>query len=317
MYSTRRCQRSNASIFRRRGLSLVGGLAALSVYTNPRKLVLDEIATIAISDSIPVVGGSIGANGEIVAWLRSPLGIAVSRNGALFRMDVPGLHSVVSADFVDDSTIEIVDSQSASIVRTSTTGRVILKTPMAVLGRIRGAVHTSKGWFVVSQPSTGALHVNQILHGDSVKVIARLPRPAERIDTVTVPIRVSEFGSGIIVTLTRAPFTSTAIEYGGSPILRFNPFRDDSVASVVGKTGQRFWVSSPLVALDSGYIQTLSHLSSDQRFFIRYDESGAIESRVVIQAALAVVAASPKLKEVIFARRVNSLQLVRYRWTWR
>ncbi|GEM_PF-5547392 len=131
------------------------------------------------------------------------------------------------------------------------------------------------------------------------------------------PVRVTADGEGAIVTLARTPFTSTSVSPSGELRRIGEPLLDSAISNVIQNSGARFWSASPLVSLDSGFLQTLSHLSSDRRFLLRFDKVGRLASSTIVNAPIAVVAADPNVRRLLTARRINELELVNYRWTWK
>lgn len=76
------------------------------------------------------------------------------------------------------------------------------------------------------------------------------------------------------------------------------------------------WRAMPAVALDCGWLLTLTDLASDRRLLLRYDAAGALARVTPLDAPFGLVAGRPAATTLLAARRAGAMELVWYRWRW-
>jgi len=77
------------------------------------------------------------------------------------------------------------------------------------------------------------------------------------------------------------------------------------------------WASLPVVALNGGFVQTIVDEARDRRLMVVYGPDGRVLSTLVVNAALALMAASHRQARIYGARRTDILEIVEYSYRWR
>lgn len=136
---------------------------------------------------------------------------------------------------------------------------------------------------------------------DSVRTIARY--------------RLSPSSRGVLLTGIMAPFPVLRVEVEGP--------RVDTLAMVTRETpiaalrdSLAHWRALPAISLDCTLLLTLSDLTTDRRFLVRYGATDQVEQVTPLEAPLGLIARVPGEDAVLAARRAGELELVWYDWHW-
>ncbi|MDX2121600.1 MAG: hypothetical protein SF070_11170 [Gemmatimonadota bacterium] len=127
---------------------------------------------------------------------------------------------------------------------------------------------------------------------------------------------LSETGSALLLTRLTEPFEVLRLELATGRVDTLAvPFRDAALRAALPDTVAQ-WRALPAVALDCGWLLTLSDLRSDRRLLLRYDASGGLAKVTPLDAPFGVMAGRPAEGTLLAARRAGELELVWYQWRW-
>ncbi len=127
---------------------------------------------------------------------------------------------------------------------------------------------------------------------------------------------LSETGSALLLARLTAPFEVLRLELATGRVDTLAvPFRDAALRAALPDTVTQ-WRALPAVALDCGWLLTLSDLQSDRRLLLRYDAAGGLAKVTPLDAPFGVMAGRPAEGMLLAARRAGELELVWYQWHW-
>lgn len=127
---------------------------------------------------------------------------------------------------------------------------------------------------------------------------------------------LSETGSALLLTRLTAPFEVLRLTAAtGTVDTLAVPFGDAALRLALPDTVAQ-WRALPAVALDCGWVLTLSDLQSDRRLLLRYDTAGGLAKVTPLDAPFGVMAGRPAEGTLLAARRAGELELVWYQWRW-
>ena len=127
---------------------------------------------------------------------------------------------------------------------------------------------------------------------------------------------LSEAGTGLLLTRLTAPFEVLRLDpKAGTVDTVAVPFRAAELRAALPDTVD-YWRALPAVALDCGWLLTLSDLRSDRRLLLRYEARGGLAKVTPLDAPFGVMAGRPAEGTLLAARRAGGLELVWYQWRW-
>jgi hypothetical protein len=225
----------------------------------------------------------------------------------------------VGADFaVNSSNIEVVDASRFSIVVFAPNGALQAEYPLPLTGVPESAVRIGYAWFIGQRSTDGGYRIDAVdgRHPTSSLSILRASRnPRDSATSGTLMLSVVR--GDLLVTRLFAPFKSVRLTSRGDTVLVFESPPIGSQRQWLGRRSTARWIGLPIIALDSGYLQTFSDVKSDRRLLVRYAADGRIRRITRLDAPIGVVAADPDHDLLFAVRTVGTAELVRYKWTWR
>ncbi len=117
--------------------------------TQPVEISIQQYSSVH-AGALPIVGATLGANDNFVAWLKSPQGVAVGNATSIRIVPISVVASVVGASFISDSIIQVVDRENARITTATIRGRIVSQHTVRLDGRIVAAALARNRWFIVS-----------------------------------------------------------------------------------------------------------------------------------------------------------------------
>ncbi len=171
------------------------------------------------------------------------------------------------------------------------------------------AIAEGDGWLVLSRD---VARRTAVLLRVGATGVAELYRSEAGHEGGPAPrLRLSTAGDTLLLTRSTAPFTVLRLDRRGHPI--------DSLAAPplpIPPESLSTWRAQAAVPLDCGVLLPLANLAGDQRLLLRFDNSGRFRLLTAVDAPIGFVASRPDAQELIAARRVGALELVRYSWRW-
>lgn len=289
------------------------------------RLRLTEIRSYALPQSFAWLGSTVAPSGATLLWSAQPQSylILVTAEGQLRRV-IPRrpLPVHTGAALADGGwRIDVVDPAVPAVLSLDAAGTVIDSQPIrapGLQGRIVEARLAGNSWFigVLETPTEYAVYRSDP-GSAATKVYAR---PLDRNATPARPgVRLGHVDTGVTLSLTRPPFETVVLTRSGTVRARLSLRSARSRGSTLSSLGDEIeeWTALPALPLDSGFIQTFSHLKSDRRILVMYGADGAELRHVVMNTPLGLLESLPARRLVVGARATGrSRELVVYRWCW-
>lgn len=124
------------------------------------------------------------------------------------------------------------------------------------------------------------------------------------------------YGSLTIVSQPEPPFRITTFNPSTGTGSTFRPFAE-MLATAMGRPDSQALqglVALPALALDHGFLQTLSDVRSNTRVIVVYSEDGSVLSHQTLDVPMAFVESMPERRLAWAVRRTNVLEVLEYRW---
>lgn len=148
----------------------------------------------------------------------------------------------------------------------------------------------------------GAVTLFQSASADSVQ---RIPR-----------YHLAGSAAGLLLTRLTAPFDLLLVDPArGTVDTIARPLADATRYGAVIDSSL-YWRALPGVALDCGWLLTLTDLQSDRRLLLRYDAGRRLAKVTPLDAPFGVMAGRASEATLLAARRAGALELVWYQWRW-
>lgn len=298
-------------------LATLWSISAPRLCCQQKHLRLVESEAWTVPETFPVSGVAASPRGEIVLWARTVAGLVVL-DSALHRarnVPLPFSSGPVAASAGEGDALEVVVDDPPGVIYLDRSGAIDSTHALHIHGTLRAATKTSSGWWVVAT--------------DSIRGTSLSRYPARRASEPEVTSSLdSSFGllsplaTGVCVTEQHRPFRTRVYATDGRRAGDFGPplALVDSLAGTVDQSEARArasWQSLPTLPLDSGYLQTLTDLTSDRRIVVVYEANGDGLSARMVRAPLGFSASEPERHVLVASRRSNYLEILQYRWRWR
>ncbi|MBK9690866.1 MAG: hypothetical protein IPO73_04110 [Gemmatimonadetes bacterium] len=281
----------------------------------PAALYLEQQAAYPLPPHLGIEGATALVDGGYALW---------AADGTIFEVDPGGvrLERHLPRDLRPVGLTPVPGGFRFLDLRTGTEYQLGADTLPAVLGRVPlapgqeldGARWVDDGWllavrdtlarrFLLRRVATGGAHT---VYASSVAdTVPRIPR-----------YHLSPAGPALLLTHLTAPFEVLRVDprTGGVDTLA-TPAADPAVRAALPDT-LAGWRALPAVALDCGWLLTLTDLTSDQRLLLRYDAAGALARVTPLAVPFGLVAGRPAAATLLAARRAGAMELVWYAWRW-
>jgi hypothetical protein len=299
--------------------SLTASLFALcaSAQTSPSvhtRLHLEEIARIALSKNFDASGAELSPSGSVLVWSRNQRTVAVLKRGLAYPICGRRTVDPISAAFTEgDSVIEVIDSVSRRVIQAGTNGRCVELAGRIPDGSV-AAAHVPTGWYVASIDTIG----------EGTLSYRRTDEPAKWISVVDgdsptgralhlATSAMAAVGNRILISSLRSPFDWALYDSTGRVLAR----SDRALAIRLSQGDEIGWTLGLGVhALDSGFVEVLGDLRSDERKLALFDASGRFLRIASVPAPLGILHTLPVTRRLVVLRRLNTPELVIYSWRW-
>lgn len=124
---------------------------------------------------------------------------------------------------------------------------------------------------------------------------------------------LGEWDHGPLVSLVSPPFANYLINERGILEREFAP----KVSSEITRTPSSvLLVSLSTLRLDSGYLQVIANPKTFARILVTYDDYGAMNKSVRIDAPLGFISSYPARRTLLALRQLEHQEIVAYQWHW-
>lgn len=213
----------------------------------------------------------------------------------------------IGVQFVNERGLEIVDTATGEVVTADSAGVAYSRHSLPGSRQAVAAARTPTGWIVAIPGS------------DSTPSHLRLPDGGGTWVPDSTYARTLGLAGGARETLmwqSSSPFRAWRIGMNSVPaeLERITPgwFADDVAHSLRLDAG--IWSSTSVVAVGSGYLQTLAHRGTDRRLLLWFDSLGRFVRHAAMDAPFGFVASAADAPVVLAVRTLNTTELVKYSW---
>jgi hypothetical protein len=277
---------------------------------------LREVASTTLPDSFEIKGAALSRDGRVVVvWSGNQRHLLVDRGGgaSVLPAGIP-LTPLAVGFAASDSLLEVIDAERRSLLVLSWAGKVIAEHALDLPWRVESATRTAGGWFLGGRDTAGDFTIVRWSPGGGrtgpvsrIGPHGRGRRTAILLTAAGTDVTASEIG---------APHRGRLISASGQSAPGGEAqFAAPAFPKARGRDGA-FWISLPIFAIDSGFVRSFSDLRSDNRLIALYDRRGKLTRVTEVAVPMAVVATRPEAKVLLFARRTDRIELVRYTWRW-
>lgn len=293
------------------GYSISCGPSVARDTVGDHELVIEQTSAVILPDSLQITGGVSVPEGTILWSRRQAILVVVSDAGSVRVRSLKGVHPIAVA--VSADTLELVDAARPAIVRL-VSGRETYDT-IAFSRHIRpfSAVRRMGRWYLAATDTvSGTMVLVLDVSHTRARVVCKLPMShGER--RLEVPVHLSLIDETLVVAEARKPFRILRVLPGCGSAVSAGP----AFSALAGlETNVDDWISLPLIALDTGSLQTFVNRTDDERLLVRYDDAGKQANTLTIKAAIGFVASDRRRRLLKAVRRSDVLELVTYRWSW-
>lgn len=273
-----------------------------------RSLTLEEVATWAPPDGLPVGGVGSVVGERVVVWAAAEPWAFVLRVPSLemtARVRLPPGLVPVAARAMSDFRVEVWGADGRAVL--VPVGDDGASSPEG--GRdgalLVSADYGARGWITAWQrPEGGPIQVRTDSPGASVGMDAYG--------------WVLAHGDGFTFARIRRPFAGALVDGEGNVALSMRP-PPALLAEISGDdtlVGEDPWIAMPLVPLDHGLIQVLANTRTHDRVVLRYDSAGVVAAHQRIESPLGLLRHLPDGAQILGVRGVGAGEVVLYEWRW-
>jgi hypothetical protein len=297
--------------------------SAIQTHTSASSLRLEEEWSVALPPEYDMRGAALSRQGTVVVWSFSrPELLIIASDGGLRTLAYAANDAPSGVGFLPaDSGVIVMSGRDGRVLRVSFSGVILGEEflPIPDSAMLLDAVCANQRWVLALRRPNGDVYLAATSESSLVD-IKRFSR-AWSLDFLPdslaqVRVGLASWADAVVATYLWYPFTVFLLDKSNRVVDSLVPDLDVDLTG--GRsTSPRYTLSSlPAFPLDSGYVQMISDLASDERLLIRYDNSGEEVNKVRLNAPIGFVAASPARHELIAARRAAGLELVKYHWHW-
>jgi hypothetical protein len=276
--------------------------------------VLREVSATQLPER-SVRGANVNANRDIVVWSSESANVWVKTGADSTSVFLTGAVDVVSAALDSGGgAIEAVVALAGQsyFVRQSLPAvpAVARRTPLPM--RVESATVLAHEWCIVGR-RTQATEI-RLSCFDRSNGEQKFTRTLTVGDT-SARVRVTSAPGLLVITRANAPFDVWSVPRRGVPIIHFRPSAIMG-SPLAGAPSRPRWFAIATIAIDSGFIQTVSDVRSDARVMILYDRHGREIRQTVLGTPMAFIALDVAAHELIAVRQSDVREIVRYAWSW-
>jgi hypothetical protein len=274
----------------------------------PPRLVLEEVTSLQVPDSLAISGAVLSQTGSIAIWTTVHRFAALVDGQTIIPMCNGQLGLPLSARFVSVDTVEIVDAIGPHLWRATRNDcrrlNVVLPDSLFAAASVEGE------WLMASSSARWSVSVAFLGARNSLRELAAFIASAGDVWAVHLA-----GGRAAVAALLRPPYTWRAV-VGGS-VIDGEPGADMVDSLLPSPKDSARILSLPVRQLGRGFVQILSDLTSDRRLFIVYGPRGEMERAEIIRVPLGILDVNTATSRVLMIRRSDILELVTYAWYWR
>lgn len=276
-------------------------------------LELHEATSIPLPRGAAVLGGTLGAAGDILIWTPSEV----------WEFSTPhsGVQQVCAGMKLEPRYVvhrappikaEIFDSVTSSVVVVDTAGHCFRRNETLFERAESIVAATQVGWAQVETRPGAAPIVrwvgrdgvrtdtirmrDDVRLGDATDLTARGERESLLLAEAAFPFRILRYVSG--------HYLSVVTDPGG-------------LFTGAERSALQAWTALPAVRLDQAYLQVLADPRSDERRLMLFSDTGRLVQSTIVEVAMGVLDADPRTRTVLAIRNVGVPELVIYTWRWR
>lgn len=221
--------------------------------------------------------------------------------------------AVLAVGLREAGAVEVFRSTPPTIVSINRDGSVRDSVALQLHTRVVDAILTPAGWVILTASG----------EDPSINHLVRVLSPGGDVQLLAVTeLTGSLWSDGACIYLAQitSPHKVEVFDLAGHLYLSTSARGDfvDSLAVALGsRGGARIWVGLPALPVGPGFVQTIADLSSDWRVMALYDAEGRPVRSRVYRVPMGFLASDVDKQTLIASRRLNSAEVVRYRWRWK
>lgn len=282
---------------------------------------MQEAFALNVPDSFALTGLAAYPHNVVLAWASNVPYVMQFENGNRSILGQGVLRRPLGAAPTGrDGGVEVVDAGRQMLSTFGPRGQhlsdVHLRSPLTVLSR---ATKSPMGWLIVGHDALGVCRLllktaskngRDSSEWREFSRVTRALRPNE-----CAAAQISLVQDGIVISHAGRPFKSELLGLDGRLRSVFSPMQASNAPFARGGTNQ-LWGAMPLLPAGQHYLQVLTDLRANRRVLLVYTNQGAVKRLRTVEAPFGLSAAVAEDSLVVGARRVNSVQIVGYRWRW-
>ncbi|WP_419161135.1 hypothetical protein [Candidatus Palauibacter sp.] len=271
---------------------------------------LTEQAAIALPGDRLLNGAALSPSGDLVAaWFAGSPGVRVYGRSAPRDILVAEIGHATGVEFLDEEHFEIVDAASGGVVTADMAGVAHSRRGLPGSRQATAAARTATGWILAISDSNSTPSYLRLPEGKGTWVPD---------SSYMRTLGLSVGGWGALVWQGFSPFRAWRIGVGREwTSVEFErvsaDWFDDDVSSAL-RASPDIWSVTSVVAVGSGYVQTLANRGTDDRLLLWFDQGGRFLRHVAVNAPFGFVAAAAKAPVMLAMRTLNDSELVKYSW---
>lgn len=296
-------------------LLLATPAAARAQSCAPATLRLEQQAAYPLPPHLGIDGATAMTDGGYALWAADGTIFEVDREGVRNERHLPRALRPVGLTPVPGG-FRFLDLRTGTeyLLGADSLPAVVGRVPLARGEELDGARWADAAWLIAVRDTltrrfelrgVTAAGARTLYASPVADTVPRIPR-----------YHLSPAGPALLLTHLTAPFEVLRVDprTGGVDTLA-TPAADAAVDAALPDT-LAGWRALPAVALDCGWLLTLTDLASDQRLLLRYDPAGTLARVTPLEAPFGLVAGRPAAATLLAARRAGAMELVWYAWHW-
>jgi hypothetical protein len=280
----------------------------------PPNLELTETYSRVVPPSVFIEGVAAGADRGVAVWTPRVPELMYNAGSGWARWTDPALLRPVAVSLdvrpgAGNVVAEVLDGESGAVLQLDSTGHAVGRRLIRQFSHAADAVRSEGGWFALVSADDSSRTLRYAADGEeAARTLYRVPSSRTQ---AAKDVRLSPWGSDVIVTDSHSPFTSLLVRASGAvePLLTPPPLPEL-------KRRRVRWISLPVLPVEGGFLQEIADGTSDRRLLILYDSAGTVLRSTSLTAPLALVSASGERNVLLGIRRAGPTEVVGYRWSW-
>jgi hypothetical protein len=289
----------------------------ISPSTTPR-LELIERYSIPLPISQMVSGVRTDARRRVIVWSTADAYVTVFDDGRARRLRGDSTWRVVTAEVANGGGVEVMfaEAKRALWVLFDSAGARVRSKVADLPVMVSSGARVGATWYAAGGDASRALRLYRVSDDGSAAPILRIPRDAGGRDSGVAAVHLVNSGTDLVVVLARAPYVIWRVSSIGDSTVITRPRDDPRIDSVLVGVHRSVWVALRGVAIDSGTVQTIADLASDNRVVFVLDRRGRILTVRRIVAPLGFVDSDVSARRICALRNVTIREIVCYGWKW-